>query len=390
MNITRLPLSALVPDPANARLHPERNLQAIMDSLRRFGQAEPLIVQEGTRRIIAGNGRYAAMKSLGLTECDVVEIDVDDLTATSLGIALNRTAELAEWDSPALAKLLEQLRIEDALSGVGFEDAEIDELLDELIGESLDLEEPPVPEPPEDPVTRRGDLWVLGRHRLLCGDSGSSEDVDRLLAGAPVHLVNTDPPYNVKVEPRSNNAIAAGLSSFTSTHHQGLDLARHPEKAKPTGKMRAKDRPLANDFLPDDEFAVLLRKWFGNLARVLLPGRAFYIWGGYSNLGNYPPALKECGLYFSQSIVWDKQHPVLTRKDFLGCFELGYYGWREGAAHQFFGPNNAPDLWVVKKLHHTESLHLTEKPVELATRAIAYSSRRGENILDLSACTGTG
>src|SRR5262249_34218668 len=155
------------------------------------------------------------------------------------------------------------------------------------------------------PTTRPGDLWVLGEHRLLCGDSSRAEDVDRLLAGATVQLVNTDPPYNVKVEPRSNNAIAAGNSSFTRTHHQKFDLERHPEKATPTHRqMRAKDRPLANDYLSDEEFGRLLHNWFNNLARVLEPGRAFYVWGGYANLGNYPPVLKANGLYFSQGIVW--------------------------------------------------------------------------------------
>jgi hypothetical protein len=103
-----------------------------------------------------------------------------------------------------------------------------------------------VPAPPDEATTRPGDLWLLGNHRLLCGDSSKPEDVDLLLDGAPIHVANTDPPYNVKVEPRSNNAIAAGLSSFETTHHQKMDVVRHPEKAKPTGKkLRAKDRPLA-------------------------------------------------------------------------------------------------------------------------------------------------
>jgi DNA modification methylase len=210
-----------------------------------------------------------------------------------------------------------------------------------------------------------------------------------LLAGAPVHLVNTDPPYNCRVEPRSNNAIAAGLSSFTSTHHQGLDLARHPEKAKPTGQMRAKDRPLTNDFLPDDEFAVLLRKWFANISRVLLPGGGFYCWGGYCNCGNYPPAMQENGLYFSQSIIWVKEHAVLTRKDFMGNHEWCFYGWKEGAAHEFHGPANTTDVWSVKKVNPQSMVHLTEKPVELAARAIAYSSKKGENVLDLFGGSGS-
>jgi DNA modification methylase len=226
---------------------------------------------------------------------------------------------------------------------------------------------------------------------LLCADSSKPEDVDRLLDGAVIHLVNTDPPYNVKVEPRSNNAIAAGLSSFQgTTHHQGLDLARHPDKAKPTQKkLRPKDRPLANDFLSDEEFNRLLDAWFGNIARVLLPGHSFFIWAGYANLGNYPPFLKKHDLYFSEGIVWDKQWPVLTRKDFMGAFELAFYGWKLGAAHRFFGPNNATDLWSIKKVNPLDMQHLTEKPVALAVRAMQYSSKPGEHVLDLFGGSGS-
>jgi DNA modification methylase len=212
-----------------------------------------------------------------------------------------------------------------------------------------------------------------------------------LLDGGTVDLVNTDPPYNVKVEPRSNNAIAAGLSSFAGArNHQSLDLARHPQKAKPTSrKLRAKDRPLANDFVSDEAFEELLHAWFGNLARVLVPGRGFYIWGGYANCANYPPVLKAVGLYFSQAIIWVKEHPVLTRKDFMGNHEWCFYGWREGAAHKFYGPNNAVDVWPIKKVNPQSMIHLTEKPVELAVRAIQYSSLIGENVLDLFGGSGS-
>jgi len=252
-----------------------------------------------------------------------------------------------------------------------------------------------IPEPPDDPATQPGDLIILGRHRLLCGDSADPAQVAHLLDGNRIQLVNTDPPYNVKVEPRSNNAIAAGLNTKGNVpragkHHQQLDLARHPEKRKPTGKMRAKDRVLDNDFLPEAEFARLLRAWFKNAADALEPGRSFYIWGGYSNLGNYPPAIRECGLYFSQAIVWDKQWPVLTRKDYLGAFEIAFYGWREGAAHYFApGVNNATDLWSVKKVTPQAMEHLTQKPTELAERAMNYSSRKGENVLDLFGGSGS-
>jgi len=153
--------------------------------------------------------------------------------------------------------------------------------------------------------------------------------------------------------------------------------------------MRAKDRPLENDFLSAEDFDALLLAWFGQMARVLVPGGTFYIWGGYANLGNYPPALKASGLYFSQGIVWDKEHPVLTRKDFMGAFEICFYGWREGAGHHFYGPNNATDLWHVKKVNPQKMAHLTEKPVELAVRAIQYSSKPGEHVLDLFGGSGS-
>jgi DNA modification methylase len=247
-----------------------------------------------------------------------------------------------------------------------------------------------VPEPPEAATTKPGDLWILGSHRLLCGDSAQAEDVDRLMDGQAVHLVHTDPPYNVHLEPRSNNAIAAGLSSFEMTHHQKLDVVRQPQKSQPTTKkLRARDRRLTNDFIAAEAYEEMLRAWFSNIARVLEAGRAFYIWGGYANCGNYPPVLKHAGLYFSRALIWHKLHPVLTRKDFMGDHEWCFYGWREGAAHQFLGPNNIPDVWPIKKVNPQSMSHLTEKPVELAERALSYSSRPRENVLDLFAGSGS-
>jgi DNA modification methylase len=320
-------------------------------------------------------------------------IDVEEAEEKALNLALNSPRISGEWTADALG-LLEE--VVGALPDLG-ESLRLLDLrgdLEKLFPpEPSEIVEDPVPDPPDDPVTMPGDLWVLGTHRLLCGDSGSEADLDRLLDGAPVHLLNTDPPYNVKVEPRSNNAIRAGLSSFSAPekrHHQALDLARHPEKAKPTHrKMRAKDRPLANDFLSDEDFEQRLRAWFGNASRVMLPGRAAYIWGGYANVANYPPALKEAGFYFSQTIIWDKQHPVLTRKDFMGAHEWCFYSWKEGAAHVFYGPPNIPDLWSLKKISPQKMVHLTEKPVELAARALQYSSKKGENVLDLFGGSGS-
>jgi DNA modification methylase len=388
-------LTDLVPAPYNPRRISDDALAGLGASVDRFGLVQPVIVNERTGHIVGGHQRVKVLQAQGAVETDVVVVDVDEAEEKALNLALNSPRISGEWTAGALGLLEEVVGalpdLGEALLLSGLR-GDLEKLFPQAAG---DVVEDEVPDPPDDPVTKPGDLVVLGRHRLLCGDSGSEANLDRLLDGAPVHLLNTDPPYNVKVEPRSNNAIRAGLSSFSAQpksakHHQALDLARHPGKSKPTTrKMRAKDRPLANDFLPEEEFEQRLHAWFTNASRVMLPGRAAYIWGGYANVANYPPALKAAGLYFSQTIIWDKQHPVLTRKDFMGAHEWCFYSWKEGAAHVFYGPPNIPDLWQVKKVTPQKMVHLTEKPVELAARALQYSSKPGENVLDLFGGSGS-
>lgn len=390
MKIELRKLSDIKPYPGNPRINDDA-VGAVAASIREFGFRQPIVV-DADGVIICGHTRYKAAQNLGLEKVPVhVAKDLSPEKIKAYRIADNKTSELSDWNYDLLPIELGELQgMNYDLGLLGFDQDELAKLLDPGVQDGLcDPDE--VPAPPDEATTKTGDLWVLGNHRLLCGDSTKPEDVDRLLAGAVIHLVNTDPPYNVKVEPRSNNAIAAGLSSFEGTkHHQGLDLARHPEKSKPTQKkLRPKDRPLANDFVSDEAFDQMLDAWFGNMARVLVPGRGFYIWGGYANCGNYPPVLKAKELYFSQAIIWVKEHPVLTRKDFMGNHEWCFYGWKLGAAHQFLGPNNAVDVWSVKKVNPQSMIHLTEKPVELAARAMQYSSRTGENVLDLFGGSGS-
>lgn len=390
MQIETWPVDRPQPYDKNPRLNDDA-VEVVAKSIREFGFRQPIVVDEAGV-VIIGHTRLKAAKSLGLAEVPVhVARGLSPEQVKALRIADNKTAEIAEWNLELLPIELAELQgMNFDLGLLGFDQDELAKLLDPEMQQGLcDPDE--IPAPPDEAITKPGDLWILGEHRLLCGDSSKPADLDRLLDGQPIHLCNTDPPYNVKVEPRSNNAIAAGLSSFQgTTHHQSMDVARHPEKSKPTQKkLRAKDRPLANDFVSDEEFDRLLDAWFGNIARVLVPGRGFYIWGGYANCANYPPFLKKYGLYFSQAIIWDKQHPVLTRKDFMGAHEWCFYGWKEGAAHTYLGPNNATDLWHIKKVNPQCMVHLTEKPVELAVRALQYSSRTGENVLDLFGGSGS-
>ena len=368
-------------------------VDAVARSITDFGFRQPIVV-DSDGVIVVGHTRWKAANKLGIEKVPVhVARELTREQAKAYRIADNQSANLATWDPELLKCELSDLKgLDFDLSALGFSAEQLAELMDPGVKDGK-CDPDDIPAPPDEAITKPGDLWILGDHRLLCGDSAKPEDVDRLLGGQPIHLVNTDPPYNVKVEPRSNNAIAAGNSSFPEskrrTHHQSFDVARQGEKKATHQKLRAKDRQLLNDFVSDEQFDILLKAWFGNIARVLLPGRGFYIWGGYANCSNYPPVLKNCKLYFSQSIIWDKQHPVLTRKDFMGAHEWCFYGWREGAAHVYLGPNNATDLWQVKKVNPQSMVHLTEEPVELAVRAMQYSSRAGENVLDLFGGSGS-
>lgn len=428
--------------------NPRTNAAAVgpvAESIRRFGFRQPIVVDK-KRVIVCGDTRYLAAQQLELERVPVhVAADLSPAQIRAYRIADNKLHELADWN-------VELLRVElSSLGGgeldltlLGFDERELAGLLDGLQEGLTDPDD--IPAPPKKATTQPGDLWILGEHRLLCGDSADPAHVDRLLAGSVIDLVNSDPPYGVKVEPRSKNAIAAATGR---KHHQAFDKARDPGKGKATHKnLRAKDRPLLNDFVSEAEFARLLSGWFGNFGRVLKPGGSYYLWGGYANLINYPPAIQAAGLYLSQAIIWIKEHPVLTRKDFMGNHEWCFYGWKEGAAHAFFGAHNlhdtwelsratagavaigrgvqivaddgsrlgvvpprddahlrtvslsgdsillhgataCTDVWRVKKVNPQSMVHLTEKPVELAARAILYSSRRGENVLDLFGGSGS-
>jgi DNA modification methylase len=421
----------------------DRAVGPVAASIKEFGFLQPIVVDE-KGMIIVGQVRWLAAKKL---ECKKVPVIVArDLTPAqikSYRIADNKLHEIADWNFPELSIELASLQKGGAdLSLLSFSPHELAALLERAIA-PVDVDE--IPEPPDEAITRPGDLWILGNHRLLCGDSSKADDVGRVVGNAKIHLFNSDPPYNVNVEPRSHNAL---MAAGKKTHHQELDRARKPRLKATTGKLRAKDRPLKNDFLPPAEFERMLFAWFKNAADVMIPGGSFYVWGGYANCANYPPALMAAGLYFSQAVIWIKEAPVLTRKDFMGNHEWSFYGWKEGAAHRFFGPRNVPDTWLVapgkrdagrsigrglaiesatgsriqvcppaaselpvvkvdekgvllfgqneatdvwsvKKLSNQKTVHLTEKPVELAARAMRFSSQRGENVLDLFGGSGS-
>ncbi|MEK9749187.1 MAG: DNA methyltransferase [Pseudomonadales bacterium] len=201
LNIERRKIAELKNDPANARKHSPRNLKAIRDSLDVFGQQKPIVI-DSRGVVIAGNGTLEAARDLGWDEIDVAVTDLDPAHAQAFGIADNRTAELAEWDTDVLGQLLEGMD-SDLADILSIDDLELPDSIDGG-GQGEGLTDPDeVPEPPDDPITQTGDLWLLGEHRLLCGDSTSAEDVGRLMDGATADALITDPPYGIKIGSQS-------------------------------------------------------------------------------------------------------------------------------------------------------------------------------------------
>jgi ParB-like chromosome segregation protein Spo0J len=214
MQIELRPIEQVKPYPGNPRQNDEA-VDAVVASLREFGFRQPIVV-DADGVVIVGHTRLKAAQKLGLKQVPVhVATDLSPEKVRAYRIADNQTASIAEWDYELLPIELSALQEANYDLGIlGFDQEELTRIMSGDVQEGL-TDPDDVPLPPDAATTQRGDLWVLGNHRLLCGDSSKPEDVDRLLDGAVIHLVNTDPPYNVKVEPRSNNAIAAGLSSFT-------------------------------------------------------------------------------------------------------------------------------------------------------------------------------
>jgi 16S rRNA G966 N2-methylase RsmD len=395
LQIERWPLDRLIPYARNPRTHTEEQVAQIAASIVEFGWTNPVLVgADGV--IIAGHARLQAARKLGMSEVPVIVLDhLSEAQRRALVIADNQLALAGTgWDEDLLRGLLVDLRQDEFnLDVLGFSDEELNAWLSQEPGDQEGLtEEDAVPEPLEEPVTRRGDLWLLGNHRLLCGDSASSEDVKRLVEGAPIDLVNTDPPYNVRVEPRSNNAIAAGLSSFAGLqHHQSFDVHRGASKAKATTKkMRPKDRALANDFMKDGDYDVLLESGSGTWRQRSSPAAPSTSGAVTPTAPTTRPRWWNAACTSRRRLSGSRTPGVDPERLYGGNHEWAFYGWREGAAH-WFNPEitNATDVWSVAKVSPNAMVHLTEKPVELAVRALTYSSKAGESVLDLFGGSGS-
>jgi len=354
--IRRVALADLHLDPANARLHGERNLEAIQASLARFGQAEPLVVQRSSGRVVGGNGRLVAMRSLGWTHADVVELDLSETQATALGIALNRTAELAEWDEQALGKLLASLEVDDALDGVGFDDDELKEALAALI-EPGAVEDPGAVEPPAIATSQRGDVWLLGDHRLMCGDSTSSADFARLMRGEHATLLSTDPPYCV--------------------NYTGQDRPIHD--GKPSGKdwthvYREIDIADLGVFL-DGVFAAVLPHTVERLP--------VYVWHAHLQQPTIAAAFERHGLLLHQVLVWVKPSAVFGHSYYRWKHEPCAFGWRQGFKPEH-GIGQHDTVWEADwdGKARFSTFHPTSKPTKLFEIPIELHTTKGDVVVE--------
>lgn len=353
LQIVRRRLDALTLDPANARKHGRRNLDAIKGSLTRFGQVEPIVVQKSTGRVIGGNGRLEVLREMGADEADVVELDVSDIEATSLGIALNRTAELAEWDETTLADLLEVLRKDPSvdMDAVGFSDSEVDRLLAAMRPDDPAAEE--VPQVPANPVTKPGDLYALGEHRLLCGDATRPEDVARLLAGETPFLMVTDPPYGVEYDPEWREAAT------------GHEVARK-------GKVRNDDRA----------------DW--SAAYQLFAGDVAYVWHAALFATTVATNLEASGFDVRAQLIWRKPRLVLSRGAYHWQHEPAWYAVRRGRTARWCGDRTQSTVWEIAGKDDTgETHHGTQKPVETMERPMRNHGARGDVVYDPFLGSGT-
>ena len=356
LHITEVPLDSLHLDPANVRSHGPRNLEAIQSSLARFGQQKPIVVdQAGVIR--AGNGTYEAARALGWDSIGVVVTDLDGMEAAAFAIADNRTAELAEWDTAALATLLTELRAEDALSGVGFDDSEIDELLAQLAAEEMpgEVDDPGPSEAPENPTSQAGDLWILGNHRLLCGDSTSPDDVSRLMGEDKAALMATDPPYCVE--------------------YTGAD------RPQASGKDWS-DRYREIDIKDLGEF---LRSAFTALIPSLRDNAAVYVWHAHLQYPTIDNVFEEFGLLRHQPIVWVKPTSTFTYAYYRWAHEPCLFGWKKGNKPPHYLENAMTSVWEVDwegKQRVVGNEHPTQKPLRLFEIPAEQHTRPGEVVLE--------
>ncbi len=375
INLERRKTADLIPYENNARIN-EAAVNAVANSIRDFGMNNPILIDE-KNVIIAGHARLNALKKLGIEETPVLVVSgISEDKVKAYRIADNSTAQLSEWDLEKLQTELNAIDIEMAQYGLQEQLDEIQRQMDEALAAEIEEDEIPEADTVNSPISNPGDVWLLGRHRLLCGDSRNLSEVEKLMSGVKADMLLTDPPYNVAYEGKTK------------------------EKLK-----------IANDDLSEEDFMKLLELSFGAADKVLRAGAAFYIWHSDNGGFNFRLACKNTGWKIRQCLIWVKNSFILGRQDYQWqhepCLygnkegeryfaESDYrqdhdpclYGWTNGAAHYFTDDRKKSTVLHYNKPNKNGD-HPTMKPVGLLAQQVANSSRVDEAVLDLFGGSGS-
>lgn len=376
MEIIKLKLEELKPYEKNAKEHPQEQIEQIKKSIEQFGMNDPIAIWGEENLIVEGHGRLEALKQLNYEEVDCIRLDhLSDEERKAYTLAHNKLTMNSDFDLDILNDELDDILNID-MSDFGFE---LD-LEDEEEKETIEDE---VPEVPEEPKAKLGDIYQLGNHRLMCGDSTSEEDVAKLMNGEIADLVVTDPPYNVAIE-----------------NSQGMTIK--------------------NDNMEKSQFLEFLTKAFNCLNISLKKGGAFYVWFASREHINFETALNKNGLEVRQELIWNKNSLILGRQDYQWKHEPCLYGWKDGDSHYFIDDrkqttvieDKKPDIKKMKKEEmqklleeiysdktsttiinedkpSVNDLHPTMKPIKLIARQVKNSSKIGEKVLDLFGGSGS-
>lgn len=343
MTVQDINISLIKPYKNNAKRHTDTQIANVAESIRQFGWAQPIVVDRDYT-IIIGHCRYSAAKRLGLTTVPVVvAADLTDEQVRKLRNLDNKLNE-SEWDLDLL---------KDDILGLDFDGFDIDwGIEEEAITDIVEDDAPEVDEENE-PITHLGDIWQLGEHRLMCGDSTDAGTVAILMNGKKADLLLTDPPYNVAYEGKTKDALT-----------------------------------IQNDKMGSSQFKEFLTDAFSAAVAVMTEGGAFYIWFASREHCNFENALNEAGLQVRQELIWKKNTMVLGRQDYQWKHEPCLYGWKDGAAHNWYSNRSQTTVLEFDRPQRSED-HPTMKPVELFAYQIQNSTKKSDIVLDLFGGSGT-
>jgi site-specific DNA-methyltransferase (adenine-specific) len=345
-------IADLIPYARNARTHSDEQVAQIAASIKEFGWTNPILV-DGDNGIIAGHGRLAAARKLGNTEVPVIELTgLSEAQKRAYILADNKLALNAGWDIDLLTEELKELKdLNFDLELTGFSDKELADFLTEEV-EGL-TDEDAVPDVPEEPKTKLGDIYQLGKHRLMCGDSCSLTDMEKLCDGQPVDMWLTDPPYNVAYEGKTKEALK-----------------------------------IQNDSMGDDQFRQFLRDAYVTADLVMKAGAVFYIWHADSEGYNFRGAAHDAGWKVRQCLIWKKSTMVMGRQDYHWKHEPCLYGWKEGAGHLWATDRKQTTILEFDKPSRNGE-HPTMKPVALFEYQMLNNTKGGDIVLDSFGGSGT-